>query len=103
MASRQSFTATGTAAAVGELRNMRRAKLGAVVISGLATETITITSRINSVTALGPPHITSAGAAAASTTLGNGTYFLRDLGVDALIFTKSAGVDNVTINAVVFE
>lgn len=97
MPARSIFTATGTAAAIGEARNLRQTRMATLVISGLATETIAVTSRVGAAVGAGPPAFSTAGAPGASAALANGTYFFRDLAIDALIFTKSGAVDNATV------
>jgi hypothetical protein len=94
---RSLFTATGVAAAVGEARNLRGARNATLVISGLTVETIAVTSRVGAVVGTGPPAVVAAGTFSASAALTNGTFALRDLAVDALIFTKSAGAEAVTL------
>lgn len=91
------FTSTGTAAAVGETKNISGFKCGTLRISGLTGETIAVTSRVGATTGAGPCSYTVADVAAAPTALGNGTFFFRNLSVDSLIFTKSAATENATV------
>jgi hypothetical protein len=92
------FTATGTAAAMGQTKNPSGLRMATLVISGLAAETIAVTPKVGpTVSGAGIPVFTSAGVVQASTALTNGTWYFRDLAVDALIFTKSGAADNATV------
>ena len=90
-------------AAVGDFPQAAEYQHVVVVISGLATETISVTSAVNldsaalSFTAALRPFDLATGAVAAASTLGNGSYIFRDYGGGLLRFTKSAGADTVTI------
>lgn len=71
-----------------------------VVISGLATETISVSYAPDpgsASAALARPIDVATGALAAASALGNGTYLFDISGVYSLGFTKSAGVDNATV------
>lgn len=92
-----SFLATTTAAAVGQTANLSGFRMATLIIAGLATETIAVAAKIGAGTGTGPPAVVAAGTFSASAALANGTYYFRDLAVDALIFTKSGATDNVTV------
>ena len=96
------FKVTSTAAALGSMINLRGLSSATLVISGLTTETIGVTGLICSgTTASGPPAYTTAGVAGASSALGNGTFFFRDMSFDTLIFTKSAATESATLTCLV--
>lgn len=97
MAKQLLFSASGTAGAVGTTTQLSGYRMATLVIQGLAAETILVSPQVGTVIGTGIPVFTSAGVVQASTALVNGTYYLRDLAVDRLQFTKSAGADNVTI------
>lgn len=96
---------TGIAAsAQGTLKGYGNSERVVVVISGLTSETITITGELvgASVTTavftgnLRPIDLTT-GAAASSSTLGNGSYMISLMAFTALKFTKSSTVETPTI------
>lgn len=96
------FAATGTAAAVGTTAGVSALRYGLFVISGLAAETISVTGLIGAAAdiATGVLQVeTTAGVKQVGSALANGTYYLRDFAVKNLVFTKSAGANNVTITA----
>lgn len=91
---------TGVAAAVGEVPSTGQVQSFVFVISGLATETVSVTARVRTTTYTGKlrPWNLNTGAAAAASDLGNGEYQIVDANFDSFKFTKSAGVDNVTVS-----
>ena len=98
------FTVIGPTlvAASGDFANGAEYDKVFVVISGLATETVSVTGQINSdsgtpvFTAALRPFDLATGALAAASTLANGSYVFVNV-PGRLRFTKSAGADTVTI------
>ena len=88
---------TTTAAAALTVNNTRTYSNAIVVISGLTTETGDITGLSDGGTSQALTQYTN-GTAGAAATLGNGTYYLKDLACADLVFTKSAAVESVTID-----
>lgn len=93
--------ASGVAvAAQGEISGLRWADKATVVISGLTSETVSVTGLLLGSTVytgkLRPIDLTT-GAASASSDLGNGSYAFRDLCLESLKFTKSSTSETPTI------
>lgn len=95
------FTFSGTVAALGLTSVISSFSKGTFTISGLATETISVTGMIGAAQTLETAAFrcidVNTGALTASSALGNGTYRLVDLEVYKLKFAKSGAVDNATI------
>lgn len=93
-------TAANLGVAAPQLADVRRYNKLTVVISGLATETISVSIAPDagsaSAAALRPIDM-STGALAAASTLGNGTYVFAIDGAYSVSFTKSATTDNATV------
>jgi hypothetical protein len=95
-----------TAAALGIIADCQRYNRIAISISGLASETVslTISYDYNSTSATGTfesatirPIDLSTGALFASNNLGNGNFLLVNTPWRAIKLTKSAGVDSCTV------
>ena len=77
--------------------DIERYSTAIVVISGLTVETVDITGVSgNGVSQALTQHTN--GTAGAATTLGNGTFYLKDIVSNDLVFTKSAAAETVTID-----
>lgn len=95
-----SFSAT--AAAVGTVANLEGCKCLAVQITGLATETIGMSLSMDGATftsAIKPMDATT-GAVAAAATLGNGYYYLNNVPLAYVKFTKSATTDPAVVKII---
>lgn len=88
-------------AAAGTLTGLTNFRKYTIVISGLTSETVSITGLIGPnqdvETAALRPVDANTGAVAAASALGNGTYQFTDLAVHQMKFTKSAASETVTI------
>lgn len=89
---------TGIATALGTVDVSRHSR-AMVVISGLTSETISVTAKVDGIVASAAlrPIDCATGALTAASTLGNGTYLFTNLCAIALAFTKSAGVETATV------
>jgi hypothetical protein len=93
---------TGTAAAVGTIANLEGCKYLAVQITGLTGETIGMTLSMDGITftsAIKPQDATT-GILAAGATLGNGYYYLANVPLAYVKFTKSSTVETVVIKLI---
>lgn len=100
------------AAAMGDAPQAAEYASIAVTISGLATETVSVTGALDGLSVneggTAPANYSAAvrpidaatGALTAASALGNGSYIFRDWPYGQMRFTKSAGVDSTTIRIV---
>lgn len=105
MKSTKHGTATTTVAAHTRLNGTGQAARIAFVISGLAAETVSVTGIVHAdvATAALRPIDLATGAVAAASALSNGSYLLKDLSYEAIVFTKSGAADNATISYLIVE
>ena len=92
------------AAAQGEVTGVSWADRAVFVISGLTSETVSVTGNLMGSSVytgkLRPIDLTTGAAQASSSDLGNGSYELKDLALDSLKFTKSSTSETPTITVV---
>lgn len=87
-----------TAAALFTTADISGYSHAVVHISGLTIETIAITGLIDgTIETAALKSTTTAGVNAAASVLGNGTFYLTDLAVKNLKFTKSAAAEAATV------
>lgn len=97
-------TLTSTAATLGELTNIEWVNNVVFKISGLATETVSISGLVDATVYTAStirPIDLATGALTAASALGNGSYQLNNFALKSLKFTKSATTDPAVVTVFV--
>jgi len=101
MASRISGVITGTAAALGKVTTDASVKRLIIVISGLTSETISVTGCVNAAVFTGklrPINLNTGAVEATDSDLGNGEFLFDNLSYEEVKFTKSAATETAVVS-----